>query len=89
MEYDNKVIQTTQSAVQSKDDIHTHNHKQQQPTKTSSLSSLHTIKYTKLTIIINIIILLYYGTVSEVITSIAHICAILLGLLLWKITLWI
>ena len=88
MSHNDEVTQTTQSAVQSKEDTHDHN-KQQQPIKTSSLSSLHTINYTKLTIIINIIILLYYAMVSEVITSIAHVCAILLGLLLWKIALWI
>jgi len=87
MEYDNKVIQTTQSVkIQSKDDTHTSNMQQQLPTiKTSALSSLHTIKYTKVTISMNIIILLYYGIVGEVITTVAHGCAILLGLLLWKI----
>jgi len=65
MEYDNdKVIQTTQLAASiDKDDIQTNN-KQQLPIKTSALSSLHTIKYTKLTISMNIIILLYYGIVG-------------------------
>ena len=87
MEYDNdKVIQTAQSALQSKD-IHDHNNKKLP--MTSSLSSLHTLKYTKLTISINIIILLYYGTVGETITMVAHGCAILLGLILWKIALLI
>jgi len=88
MNCDNEVKQTAQSeSIDNKNGIQTHN-KQQQPT-TSSLSSLHTIKYTKLTISINIIILLYYAMVSEVITTVAHGCAILLGLLLWKIALWI
>ena len=76
---------STAKTIQSKE-MYTHVDKQQQPTiKTSSLSSLHTLHYTKLTISINIIILLYYAMVGEIITSIAHICAILLGLLLWKI----
>ena len=86
MEYET-VTQSSTETVQSKDDIHTHNNKQKLPT-TSSLSSLPTLKYTKVTISINIIILLYYGIASEVITSIAHVCAILLGLLLWKIALF-
>ena len=81
------IPQSTIETIQSKEDTHDHNNKQLP--MTSSLSSLHTINYTKLTIIINIIILLYYAMVSEVITSIAHGCAILLGLLLWKIALWI
>ena len=79
--FDQSIIETNTH------DNHTHN-KQQLP-KTSALSSLHTIKYTKLTIIINTLVLLYYAIVSELITTVAHVCAILLGLLLWKIALLI
>ena len=86
MNYDETIDQS--SIETNTHDNHTYNKKQQLP-MTSSLSSLHTIKYTKLTILINMVVLLYYGIVSEVITSIAHVCAILLGLLLWKIALWI
>ena len=81
------IDQSSTETIQSKDDIHTHNNNQKLPIKTSALSSLHTIKYTKATIIMNIIILLYYAIVGEVITTVAHGCAILLGLLLWKIAL--
>ena len=87
MEYDKD--DQSSAASTDKDDIHTHNNNQKLPIKTSALSSLHTIKYTKLTTGINIIVLLYYAVVGEFITTVAHVCAILLGLLLWKIALWI
>lgn len=42
-------------------------------------------QHAKLVIGLNILVLLFYAINMKIITTIAHVCAILLGLVLWKI----
>ena len=42
-------------------------------------------QHAKLVIGLNTIVLLFYAIKTEIITTIAHVCAIALGLVLWKI----
>ena len=50
-----------------------HHHQQQQQ------------QHAKLVIGLNTLVLLFYAIKTEIITTIAHVCAIALGLVLWKI----
>lgn len=52
-----------------------------------SLSKQQPHAYAKFVIGINIIVLLYYAIIAEPITTVAHGCAIILGLVLWRISL--
>ena len=45
----------------------------------------HQQQHAKLVIGLNILVLLFYAINMEIITTIAHVCAILLGMVLWKI----
>lgn len=38
----------------------------------------------KLLMGVDVIVLLYYGVVAETITTVAHACAIILGVVLWQ-----
>ena len=52
-----------------------------------SLSKQQPHAYAKFVIGINILVLLYYAIIAEPITTVAHGCAIILGLVLWRISL--
>ena len=51
----------------------------------SLLSKQQPHAYAKFVIGINILVLLYYAIIAEPITTVAHVCAIILGLVLWRI----
>ena len=53
----------------------------------SVLSKQQPHAYAEFVIGINILVLLYYAIIAEPITTVAHGCAIILGLVLWRISL--
>ena len=69
--------------------IHSRKHMPQIISKAfvSLLSKQQPHAYAKFVIGINILVLLYYAIIAEPITTVAHVCAIILGLVLWRISL--